>query len=309
MKNDTTTGHILALITIFLWAETFISTKILLVDFTPLEILFFRFLLGLFALIIASPKRLKAKNKSEQIAFVGAGITGVCLYYLFENIALTYTMASNVGIIIAAAPFATAFLSHIFLKSELSTSFFIGFVVAMIGVFLINFNGMELNLNPLGDFLALLAAFTWAIYSLFVKKIATFGYSTLQSTKKIFIYGIIFLILTTPFFDFSLSSIKLMNIKYLLNFAFLGFGASALCFVTWNYAIKILGPVKTNVYIYLSPVITVITSALILNEKITLLAIIGTIFILSGLIISETKINFKKKAWLWRCVIHYNSLA
>ena len=63
--NKTTTGHIAALITILIWGTTFISTKILLVDFTPIEILFFRFLLGLLVLIIVYPKRLKLKDKNQ----------------------------------------------------------------------------------------------------------------------------------------------------------------------------------------------------------------------------------------------------
>ena len=51
-------GHIAALLTIFIWGTTFISTKILLVGFKPIEILFFRFLIGLIALLIIYPKRL-----------------------------------------------------------------------------------------------------------------------------------------------------------------------------------------------------------------------------------------------------------
>ncbi len=54
-----------------------------------------------------------------------------------------------------------------------------------------------------------------------------------------------------------------------LHMLFLGLGASALCFVTWNYAVGVLGAVRTSVYIYFSPIITVVTSALILRERIT----------------------------------------
>jgi len=80
-----------------------------------------------------------------------------------------------------------------------------------------------------------------------------------------------------------------MNTKNLLNLLFLGLGASALCFVTWNFAVKILGSVKTSVYIYIVPVITTITSALILHEKITVPAVVGIILTLTGLFLSESK--------------------
>lgn len=46
-KNENALGHITALFTILVWGTTFVSTKILLVDFTPIEILFIRFVVGL----------------------------------------------------------------------------------------------------------------------------------------------------------------------------------------------------------------------------------------------------------------------
>ena len=54
--NKDFSGHLAALLTIFIWGTTFISTKILLTDFKPIEILFFRFLIGLFILILIYPK-------------------------------------------------------------------------------------------------------------------------------------------------------------------------------------------------------------------------------------------------------------
>ena len=68
---------------------------------------------------------------------------------------------------------------------------------------------------------------------------------------------------------------------------YLGLGACAMCFVTWNYAIKTLGPVKTMVYIYLVPVITVICSVLILHETVNVLSGVGTALTLAGLVLSQ----------------------
>lgn len=85
--------------------------------------------MGLLALLIIYPHRLKATTKRQELTFALAGLCGICLYYLLENIALTYTMASNVGVIISVAPFFTAIMSHLFLKEEgkLRANFFIGF--------------------------------------------------------------------------------------------------------------------------------------------------------------------------------------
>ena len=148
MKGNGTAGHLSALLTIIIWGTTFISTKVLLASFQPVEILFFRFVMGLLALLVVYPRRLKGTNRQQELTFAAAGLCGICLYYLLENIALTYTMASNVGVIISAAPFFTAILSHLFLKEEKPyANFFIGFVVAMTGIALISFNGSKLELN------------------------------------------------------------------------------------------------------------------------------------------------------------------
>ena len=148
MTNKTAAGHLAALVTILIWGTTFISTKVLLQDFQPIEILFFRFVLGLIALFLVYPRPLKGTSLRQELTFAAAGLSGVCLYYLLENIALTYTMASNVGVIISVAPFFTALLSRLFLKQEgtLRANFFIGFLAAMAGIGFISFNGAAMEL-------------------------------------------------------------------------------------------------------------------------------------------------------------------
>lgn len=297
MENKKITGHLAALLTVFIWGTTFISTKVLLTGFQPVEILFCRFIMGLLALILVFPHRMKKPDKKQEVTFALAGLCGVCLYYLLENIALTYTMASNVGVITSIAPVFTAILSWIVLKTEDTQKFrfFLGFIMAMIGISLISFNGSALELNPLGDLLAVLAAFIWACYSLLTRKISSYGYPTIQVTRRIFGYGILFMIPALFFFDFQLDLTKFANPVYLFNIVFLGLGASALCFVTWNYAVKMLGAVKTSTYIYALPVITVITSVIVLDESITGMAALGTLFTLAGLVISESKTKKAKQ--------------
>ena len=73
-------------------------------------------------------------------------------------------------------------------------SFYVGFAVAIAGIALLSFSGQALNLNPLGDLLCLLAAMCWGAYSVFLKKIETYGYDTLLVTRRIFLYGLLFLL-------------------------------------------------------------------------------------------------------------------
>lgn len=288
-------GHLAALATILIWGTTFISTKILLTAFEPVEILFFRFLMGFLALTAVYPRRMSNTTVRQEAAFAAAGLCGICLYYLLENIALTYTLASNVGVIISIAPFFTALFTRLFMKGEerLGAGFFTGFLVAMSGVCLISFNGSRLRLNPLGDLLSAAAAVVWACYSVLTRKISAFGYHTVQTTRRVFAYGIAFMVPALFLSDCRPGLARFADPVYLGNLIFLGLGASALCFVTWNTAVKLLGAVKTSVYIYLVPVITVAASALILHEKITALSAVGTILALVGLFLSEYKSSQK----------------
>lgn len=291
MENKKPAGHLAALLTILIWGTTFISTKILLTDFQPVEILFFRFILGFLALLAAYPRRLKTTGPKQELTFALAGLCGICLYYLLENIALTFTLASNVGVIISVAPFFTALLSHLVMRSEhaLHSRFFIGFAVAMAGIVLISFNGSKMELNPFGDLLAAAAALVWACYSILTKKISSFGYPVILSTRRTFFYGILFMIPALFLFDIPADFSRFAEPANLLNLLYLGLGASALCFVTWNFAVKELGAVKTSVYIYMVPAITVLTSALILHERLTLLSGIGTALTMAGLFLSQQK--------------------
>lgn len=290
-QNRLLPGHLLALFTALLWGTTFISTKVLLRDFSPLEILIFRMLIGYGALLAVCPKRLALQKKSHEWLFAGAGLTGVSLYYLLENTALDHSTASNVGVIVAVAPFFSALFARFFLKEEkIGRAFVLGFLTALGGIFLIGFNGASaLRLNPLGDLLAFLAALVWGLYSVFSRRLGTFGYNMILLTRRIFFYGIIFLLPAGLFMDFRWELGRFARPVNLLNILFLGVGASAACYATWNQAIKILGVNRTSVYIYLIPVISVILSALVLKETITPLAAAGTALTLGGLILSERK--------------------
>ncbi|QNM04719.1 DMT family transporter [Qiania dongpingensis] len=296
-EAGSTRGHMAAVFTVAVWGTTFIATKILLRGMAPAEILFFRFLLAFLVLCAVCPRRMKLKEKKHELLFVGAGLFGITFYYLLENVALTYTLASNAGVIISVTPFFTAILSHIFTKDEkLRSGFFIGFLTAIAGICLISFNGASrFHVNPLGDLLELGAALAWSSYAVFSRKISRYGYNTIQVTRRTFFYGLVFMIPALFLMDFRPDFSVLGNPALLFNFLYLSLGASALCFVTWNTAVKKLGAVKTTIYIYMVPVVTVAASAIILDEKITWMSALGTALTLAGLAISEGRTKSKKE--------------
>lgn len=283
--------------TIFIWATTYISTKMLLVEFTATEITLFRFVIALAALYLMQPKGIPFRNLREELLFAAAGLTGVTLYFMLQNLSLTYTLASNAAVLVSVAPFFIAILSHFTLQGEpFRRRFLLGFVLAIAGIALISFNGnFILKLNPLGDLLALTSAMAWASYSIILKKLSGKGYPIVPFTRKIFFYGTLFLLPLIPLMDVRLGLERFLNLQNMGNLLFLGVLASALCFVSWNYAVGVLGAVKTSIFIYLMPVITVFFSVLILREPLTWVAAVGVVLIIMGLAVSEGRRTYAER--------------
>lgn len=281
-------GHIAACFTVLLWGTTFVFTKSLLAAFSPIEILFIRFLLGYLALWAVRPRPLKTARKKEELLFAAAGLCGVTLYYLCENVALTFTLASNVGVIVSTAPLFTALLAFRFLGEEKpGPRFFLGFAAAIGGVALVSWGGGGVALDLRGDLLSLFSAFVWGIYSILSRKFNALGYDAILCTRRVFFYGILFMIPALFFMDFHPQLSALAVPANLFGILYLGLGAGAACFVTWNLAVKRLGALTTSVYIYLVPLVTVVASAIVLHERMTLASLAGMALILAGLFLSQ----------------------
>jgi len=329
-KEQKIVGVVLASITIFIWGITFICTKYLLKTFSALEILIVRFLFAYIGLWILSRKTLTLKEKKDELLFIAAGLFGVTVYQFLENIAINFTSANNVSIIVSICPMFTAIIAQIFLKEKhITPTFCIGFLVAMAGIVLVTFNGtIALHLSPKGDLLAFLAALSWGFYSLFLSKINSKGYTSLAATRRIFFWALIFMIplslfgklaghgisitedvgslvsssgasigerLSSTFICLNpaVNKFRWSNIMNWVNLLFLGLGASAFCFAAWNKACLYIGTVKATLGIYLIPVVTIIFSFIFLHDKLTLMGTIGALLTISGLFISEIKLGKK----------------
>ncbi|MBQ8144426.1 MAG: DMT family transporter [Butyricicoccus sp.] len=298
MNKQHLLGHAAALGCELVWGTTFTVTKILQDNLAPIEILFLRFVVGYLTLFLLSPRRLKLGGKKRELLYSMAGLTGVVIYFLLENYAVHFTLASNVGVIVSVCPFFTALCAWAagWNEEKPGKNFFVGFLAAMAGIVLINWNGLAVGGGSLlGDGMTIAAAFMWAVYSLLSRKITDLGESVVQSTRHIFLYGLLWMLPCLPAFGFSPSSEALTNPGVIGGLLFLGAVASGICFVLWNFATARIGAVQTAAYIYLAPVISVVTSALFLDEKVTLLAAAGTVLTLFGLILSEGRFPKAKK--------------
>ncbi|MDR2475792.1 MAG: DMT family transporter [Bacteroidales bacterium] len=285
--------HLLALFTTIVWGTTFVSTKVLLQHgLTPATIFFYRSLAAWLIIWVVSPKRLWANSLKDEFMFLLLGLTGGSVYFLAENTALKYTLASNVSLIICTAPLATAFLSHLWVKGErLRKNLICGSLLALTGVALVIFNGnFILKLSPLGDILTITAAFLWGCYTIFLKRLDA-KYPILFITRKVFFYGLLTL-LPSFFFSPLITDLTLLTRPVVLsNLLFLGIIASMLCFYLWNIALKHLGAIRTTNYIYFTPIVTLIASFLFIDEKITPIALLGAAFVIGGVYWAELKVE------------------
>lgn len=288
LRNKETWFHLIAVLTVCIWGSTFIATKTLINQgLTPVEIFTYRFSLAYLCLLAFCHQKLMANTWRDEGLFLLAGLTGGSLYFISENSALEITMASNVSLIVCTTPVLTVLLSSFFFKEKLRKGFIAGSLVALSGVTLVVFNGsVFLKLNPLGDCLTLLAALSWAFYSLILRQMGN-KYSTLFITRKVFFYGLITMILYLPFAP---SSFHLERLCYPLvygNLLFLGIVASMLCYLSWNACVRIIGASRASNYLYINPLVAVWASHLFLSEPITPTALLGAGLIIGGVYIVE----------------------
>ena len=276
--------HVMAAVTVMIWGTTFVATKVLIkYGLSPVDILLYRFLLAYICIWFFSPRVLLAKSWQDELRFVGLGLCGGSLYFVAENTALGMTLASNVSLIICTTPILTALLAPFFYKGDkLKARLIGGSLMALIGVGLVVFNGsFILQLSPAGDILTLL------------RRMNT-HYPTLFITRKVFFYGLVTLLPLFLVYPLQTDIHILFRPVVALNLLFLGVIASMLCYIMWNTAVKQLGVVCATSYIYVVPLITLLTSAIVIDETITIVALLGSALILSGVYIAERGVNLKK---------------
>lgn len=232
--------------------------------------------------------RLRRARLRDELLLAAAGLTGGSFYFLTENIALEYAPASNVSLIVCTAPVWTALLLSLVYRSERMTRRqTAGCALAFVGVVLVVLNGrFVLHLSPRGDLLALSAALLWMLYSLVIKRLGD-RLPVAYITRKVFFYGIVTILPWFAWEPFDLPAATLRHPAVWGNLLFLGVVASLLCYVLWNAAMTRLGAVRTTNYIYLNPLVTMLTAALVIDERITPAALCGAALILSGMWLAE----------------------
>ena len=282
-------AYVTAFFVVAVWGTTFVQTKVLInAGMLPEEIFLYRFILAYLIIIPIAGKRLFLDNWRDELAVMLLGVTGGSLYFVTENTALIYGYCSNVSLLVCVTPLTTALAMRWFYPVERpGRGVLIGSCVALVGVAMVVFNGnFVLKLSPLADGLAFAACICWTLYSLLMQYVQP-RYSTMLIMRKVFGYGILTIlplfISRPPRLDLLLDGGPVVWGNVLT----LGCVASMLCYTLWNYVLKRLGTVRATNFIYFNPVVTMVCSWMVLDERITWMALLGAALVLLGMFVAE----------------------
>ena len=295
MKQSTLIYHLTAFLVVAIWGSTFVCTKILLVNgLTAAQIFTLRFIIAYVLLLAFSLTRRSfrcwADTWRDELIMAALGLTGGTLYFLTENSAMNYTTTTNTSLIVCCCPLFASLLIGWFYRSERMRPVQVaGTLMAVMGVTAVVLNGrFVLHLSPLGDALALGANLCWAVYSLLMIP-ANKRYDAVFITRKVFFYGLLFMIPYFMVFPEMPPANVLLRGDILLNLFFLGSIASMACFLAWTWVMHKLGAIVATNYVYLNPLVTILFAWWILSEQITVWFLVGTVLILLGMYLADKK--------------------
>ena len=139
MKKQKSLFYIFLLFSAIFWGSSFVFTKHLLDDFSPISIIFIRsFISSIFLLVICFlffRKYLVIEKKDKKL-ILAFSFFEPFLYFLFETYSLRYTSASIISIIVATIPLFTALVSKYYFKEAFSKINMIGAIVSLLGIFI-----------------------------------------------------------------------------------------------------------------------------------------------------------------------------
>lgn len=272
------------MLSVLFWGYSFISTKIVLTMLPPVSIAFFRQIIASVTLIVwlVCTKSFSKISPKHFIIIVVSGFFGIVMYFIFENIGLQYTTASNASMIVSSVPIFTLITEVLFFKLKIKLKMVLCVILSIIGVYLLVTVNGKLDFSSsmfLGNILALAAMISWVIYTIFNKKLCD-NYSSVVIT---FYQAVSSIFLFIPFVIPEMHSWKRITLVPLLNLIYLGVFCSAFAYFFYIYAAKRLGATVSAAFLNLIPIVSVICGMIVLHESLSVVQIIGMVLIMASL--------------------------
>ncbi|MFG6220403.1 DMT family transporter [Staphylococcus aureus] len=273
------------LFTIILWGSAFPMIKIALNDFSAESLSAFRLIL---ATIILLPfviiKKLPTPELRDIPVIFILGFCGFVIYHTALNFGETLISAGISGILVSTTPIFSSALAYIFLKEHFSKWNWLSLLVAFIGISIISISKDDYTtINVLCVFTILLASFSESLYFTFQKKyIEKYGF--IAFTLYTIMASSPFMLIFIPEI---INDIHGATFTSIVSVLYLAIFPTIIPYVLLAYIVKSVGVSDATMSLYLTPIVSLLLSYLLLDELPTTLAIIGGIITLLGVSLSN----------------------
>ena len=277
-----------ALFAVVVWGASFIATKIAVGEVSPITVVWIRFAMGIpiLFLAVAMRKQFAFPKGREWLYFTLLGFLGITFHQWLQSTGLKTAQATTTAWIVATSPAFIAILAWLFLKERLNFLQTFGIILAMCGVLVVVSKGHFASLaigqfGTIGDVLILISALNWAVFSTLSRR----GLQTHPSTRLTFwIMTIGWIIVSIPFFaGGNISELPQLDSRGWWALIFLGIFTTGFAYIAWFDALAQLPAAQTGAFLFIEPPASMIVAAIVLNEHVTLTAVIGGAVILLGI--------------------------
>ena len=284
MKN-TLLGSIYLALAASIWGGMYVVVKVVVAVIPPLELVWMRYVVAILALFVISlvKKQSWRVHKRDLFLIVGIGIIGNTISIVTQEYGTMLSSAQMGAIITSSTPAFMVIFARLILKEQLNLKKGISVSLATIGVLLIVGNGHINMSGQLGGISLLIAALTWALMSILIKRVPT-SYSPLVVTAYSILVAIISL---TPFVIKGLSEIDMSQLAHPTiwgGILYLGIVSTACAFILWNRGLQLLNASSGGLFFFFQPLVGTLLGWLLLGEKIGGTFWIGAFLILSGVL-------------------------
>lgn len=285
MKN-TLLGSIYLALAASIWGGMYVVVKVVVAIIPPLELVWIRYVIAILALVIIGLiKRQSWRISKRHIPLIVAiGVIGNAISIVTQEYGTMLSSAQMGAIITSSTPAFMVIFARLILKEKLNIKKGVSVCLATIGVLLIVGNGHINMSSQLGGISLLMAALTWALMSILIKRVPS-SYSPVVVTTYSILVAILVL---TPFVYKGLGEIhisKLTDPTIGGGLLYLGIVSTALAFILWNRGLQLLNASSGGLFFFFQPLVGTLLGWLLLGESIGGTFLIGSFLILSGVLL------------------------
>jgi drug/metabolite transporter (DMT)-like permease len=179
-------------------------------------------------------------------------------------------------------PVIVAILSAVALKEDVPRRRVFGILASLAGVATIVAAGTAgtTGSSLVGNLLVLGSSASWALYTVLSRRIGAGG-NALATLVGTAIYGLA-LLLPLAIGELIVSGIGRIGARDVAVMLYLSFGPSAAAYLLWSYGLTRVQASQAAVYGNLMPLVGVVLAAVLLDEAITWVTLIGGVAIVAG---------------------------